>query len=604
MSIWEILNTAPTTNKKQIRKAYAARSREVHPEEKPEEFQILYEAYQEALLYAEETGKKEPKTAKKKTAGYGEQAPKQAKIQSEPKAEAKEQESEEERILRSYFANQPEVQEEKIALFLEHWKNVKFERLDPEVQKWWADYLQSKDFQDIQWHPKLLALLGEEMDQKLHYDYVIRLFFWEVYEFHGSEETGYSCQGDLQKLRRGLYPAYARRRQEEIQKQQEEEQRRIREKQERFWKRIGIVLAAVLITASSVFLGMKLTRGRRDTIAYMESRYPETAFSAPRKKSSSEYKACYELYSLSHPDILITVTLSYSISGHLYHEKEDYGLQLLEYYASQYGLQTGRLEEGLDYYWPYEMGTEISLLYYPDTETLGEFCETTTRMFQEQEELQQLAAVGICKEGALYPEVLVNGSVEGLDLAKEQFYRPWEMSASELEASIRESLIPYMFHFEAWNLTPEQYLEWGSAYEDTCRALERENSEKEYPEGYWYSLYLEGTEESVCEIYLPVYTVKTTIGGNVYTRMIPTGDIYHYLLAEGTTLTRAEDGSGFFAESGGQTRFFGEEPAEPLKEATQWLPPEPPAYWYDPELVQELQEQAEKLKEKQMSNDG
>ena len=52
MGIWEILGIAPTTNIRQIKKAYAAKSREVHPEEKPEEFRMLHEAYQKALQYA------------------------------------------------------------------------------------------------------------------------------------------------------------------------------------------------------------------------------------------------------------------------------------------------------------------------------------------------------------------------------------------------------------------------------------------------------------------------------------------------------------------------------------------------------------------------
>lgn len=53
MNIWNILQIEPTADRKMIRQAYAARSRIVHPEEKPEEFRLLYEAYQEALEYAQ-----------------------------------------------------------------------------------------------------------------------------------------------------------------------------------------------------------------------------------------------------------------------------------------------------------------------------------------------------------------------------------------------------------------------------------------------------------------------------------------------------------------------------------------------------------------------
>lgn len=53
MDIWEILGITYTLDKKSIREAYAARSREIHPEENPEEFRQLHKAYQAALGYAE-----------------------------------------------------------------------------------------------------------------------------------------------------------------------------------------------------------------------------------------------------------------------------------------------------------------------------------------------------------------------------------------------------------------------------------------------------------------------------------------------------------------------------------------------------------------------
>ena len=56
MNIWKILEIEPTTDRKAIRRAYAARSKETHPEEKPEEFRMLYEAYQKALEYAKRGG--------------------------------------------------------------------------------------------------------------------------------------------------------------------------------------------------------------------------------------------------------------------------------------------------------------------------------------------------------------------------------------------------------------------------------------------------------------------------------------------------------------------------------------------------------------------
>lgn len=47
--IWAVLGIEPTTDKRKIKKAYAEAVKTCHPEEHPEEFKQLYEAYQAAL---------------------------------------------------------------------------------------------------------------------------------------------------------------------------------------------------------------------------------------------------------------------------------------------------------------------------------------------------------------------------------------------------------------------------------------------------------------------------------------------------------------------------------------------------------------------------
>lgn len=47
--IWAVLGIEPTTDKRKIKKAYAEAVKTCHPEEHPEEFKRLYEAYQAAL---------------------------------------------------------------------------------------------------------------------------------------------------------------------------------------------------------------------------------------------------------------------------------------------------------------------------------------------------------------------------------------------------------------------------------------------------------------------------------------------------------------------------------------------------------------------------
>jgi len=52
MNYWNILGITPTTDKRTIKKAYAKRLTEYHPEDQPEKFEEIKKAYQAALDYA------------------------------------------------------------------------------------------------------------------------------------------------------------------------------------------------------------------------------------------------------------------------------------------------------------------------------------------------------------------------------------------------------------------------------------------------------------------------------------------------------------------------------------------------------------------------
>ena len=59
---WKILNIEPTTDRKAIRSAYMQLLSQTNPEDKPEEFKQLREAYEQALAYAEEHQENREKT--------------------------------------------------------------------------------------------------------------------------------------------------------------------------------------------------------------------------------------------------------------------------------------------------------------------------------------------------------------------------------------------------------------------------------------------------------------------------------------------------------------------------------------------------------------
>ena len=55
MNPWKILKIKPTVEESAIKKAYAIQLRKHHPEDDPEGYQILREAYDFALKYAKST---------------------------------------------------------------------------------------------------------------------------------------------------------------------------------------------------------------------------------------------------------------------------------------------------------------------------------------------------------------------------------------------------------------------------------------------------------------------------------------------------------------------------------------------------------------------
>lgn len=170
MGIWEILGIEPPTDKSQIKKAYAARSKEIHLEERQEEFMQLYAAYQAALQYAQRSrryqpdGRSGPVTEDGRNTYSGKGKTESGAEKDSTGREAADRTKWKEDELSFYFENRAEERNEKIAFFMEKWENVKSVCRDPGERRWWKDYLKSEDFQDIKWHPALVEFLGEDME--------------------------------------------------------------------------------------------------------------------------------------------------------------------------------------------------------------------------------------------------------------------------------------------------------------------------------------------------------------------------------------------------------------------------------------------------------
>lgn len=562
MDIWKILGISPSTNKKTIRKAYAAKTREIHPEEKPEEFQQLHEAYQAALVYAEYV-KQVDQSGGSVTSFYktedadGDKEDLETANAGETTEEAetvRAQEASDEEELISYFGEQRERQQKRIDAFMEYWKEMKNPYQNQEVLEWWKDYLDSGEFQTIRSHPQVLRLLAEEIDDKFFYGInELKILFWDAYGFREDEETAY--QGDLQRLWRSLYPAYVKRKNH---MQYEQKQAR-NDKILKFFLGIAAAVIAVICISVPVTIHRQRENGRLFLIDYVAEQYPETAFSEPEQTEKlNDGGAVYEMHPSTHPEITVTAMVEnqYVEGKRAYLVTEDYSWQLFELYAAQYGLEAGRLT--------YTEGAAVdqsTSVLFVNMEEVDDFCKRVERMFAEQEELQMIPQVVVYTQNILFPEVLIMGGVQQLPFTEPQIYDFRDAEASKISEKLQEAYMVYMFQYEPWNITASQYREWGEAYEKRCEEWVSDDGE-------WHEVYDPDTGEYLCKLFVftyPSYDSYDISNDNmpampIMNRKITVGNAYYYLQDRDVDLAVEGDGGGFTVESYGVTTFFGDDP--------------------------------------------
>ncbi len=539
MNIWNILQIEPTADRKMIRQAYAARSRIVHPEEKPEEFRLLYEAYQEALEYAQSHDRSELllEEAQRIESEELKEEKKETEKTELQKAAAEDVEQE---ILAAYFREHLQKQETYLEHFQSCWADFENSFRTVPVMERWKEYLRSEEFQEIKWHPFVRTSLAEAVNGDLKYEEEFLCILWDIYGF---QNDGSAYGEDAKKLARFLRFKSDLTTDVEQEQQQTDTGHAVQEKTVVI---IGIVV--ILFLAAAPFLIYHyLTADQRYVSRYMQETYPEEQFSSPERiHASSESERKYELYSEKYPELPITV----EVSGYREYQKaeDNYGGMLLKYYAKQYGLSYGVQSDVLN--------GKTDTLYYPDYDHIDEFCSLVAEMFREQEDLRMLDEVGICMENMIYPNIMIKGGEIYSSLSEEQIYTVDELiDEMELSVNIRKSYVVYMFNYEAWNLTSQQYRKLGPVYEAMCEKW----GDKE---GEWYDLY--DGDEKICRLFIAVYTTEepdmVLSGYQTWSRVtwITTGNIWHLFRLYDADTAVLEDGSGFRVEYNGETMILGE----------------------------------------------
>lgn len=251
--IWEILKIDATEDKREIKRAYARLSREIHPEEKPEEFQRLYDAYQRALQYTS--------YMKERKAGMTEAEAMPESVQEEGGGTDVEKWDRYERFgFEAEDAQKEQLRLEKIEYFLYHWERKAHEGVETGIflTEDWKAYLESAEFREIMWVPIVLRTIAEGMEKYFLRKEEILLFFWNLYGFEELEEK--PCREEELLLYEALYRVYKNR---TIRQKYAEKMAEDLKKRQKFRKKIvitsvcalaGVIPAAFIL----ILLGMPI----------------------------------------------------------------------------------------------------------------------------------------------------------------------------------------------------------------------------------------------------------------------------------------------------------------------------------------------------------
>lgn len=575
MDIWNILEIKPTSDQRVIKKAYAKRSREVHPEEKPEEFSRLYEAYKSALAVAKYTeqlvGKEnmqaddEPGQSQMPLA----QTPPQSQL---PPQEPSEEKKEETSDVFNYFREKQEIVRKKVKEFQRQWDEIIREYQSPSAVERWAAYLKSQDFQEIRRNPQVLELLLQKIGKPENLEPGLAL--WDAYRFEEEKHPKY--HGDILRLYEALLPAYYEK------KKQEEEEKRLErvlkgmEKKKRIvklWKSGLLVVLLLLCMGIPFFINMKHTEKRRTVSAIMREMYPGDSFTTPKNiKGGSCRNPVYMFNSVNHPDIQVQASL-YRDAYSDYRLQENYGIQILQYYGTPYGLEFSTSNDYNGYPGDYNNHICSYVLLYSGIDDVGHVCDGLFKILDKagDGELSFLRSVGICWKSAKYPKCMTGGGVQ--DRPPAQVYKVEELKDKEtLTHSVENAWADYMYNYEAWNLTPQQHEAYGTDYAARQRAIRLENSGSP-----WSSDRSIQTIEEKFNLCIPIYVkvinpYRSNPNSNGWDEIdITIGNAYQLLKASGTAVSVEGDGSGFTAVKEGKSYVFGDETELNLKKVKELM---------------------------------
>lgn len=528
MGIWERLGIEKTRDKKRIRKAYAERAKVCHPEERPEEFRQLYEAYQAALVYAD----REIDDERTDEAEAGPSEPSGPSAAAEPVMDLE---------MKLEFDRIEQERAERRAYCLNTWEELLDEHAGNRDK--WKEFLESESFRQMKTDPLVLERIcdGLEVHEEILDLYLQKL--WVLYGFTKEEEPTY--QGDMNRLYRRLYPAWERKQVALSLSDMVHQMAKEEERKKRNGKAIVCFCICCVVSLLLAVYGYRFIRNhiqeksvRAEAERYLEARYPEERFTYlnSRWDGGGNEIQILTFRPEETPDMTVTVRFTEAEDG-VFGQRiltEDYGFQLLMRYAAEAGLK-------------YDHGWRGEIFYYNGLEDIENFCAQISRFAREERvvKLQSiLTEVHFCPSEILFPDIMLYGGDGGLPV-KTSYSFDRIPAAEQLKKELTKQYIDYLYNYEAWNITPEIEAQYGEAYR--ARISTGQGQAK---------------GGSAIAVFEKVERIKAPAGsGEEFEEKIieymTVGNLYQYLTANGVPVAVNPDRGGFSVSAGGRVFLYG-----------------------------------------------
>lgn len=514
--MWEILETEPTRDKREIKRAYARAVKKYHPEENQEAFQKVYAAYKQAVELA---GKPENvffHSQEEQTITEEQQGEEifrfeihiepnqewQQEKHKEQQQEPEEEKPEEEQRIQNLFLEMKEKREEKLFIFRHKWHWYLTNQKKDGAQREMQAYIQTRWFRDIMEEPAVVSQLTAGFDKYCRgKSGALKEDVWQVYElekyFSGNGQERYF---NLFQVLKTDPERFRVRMEKEAEKRREIVYARLEEENRltgNFMKMVLFMAVNFLLMALMVATGMftEKNKGKVDfdkekekILSYLQENYPMAEFYLP-EMSTEEPE---EKYAGENEDgrNYIVKTADSDITVHVYTEErkgkifigEDFGRQYMQKLADKWGLACDlcRVEE------PWSDGKTHNLLlgeYHmePEFEKLEGGLKEYMKRFREfagSEEVGEFVnidGVSFCVSNCFCPKAFI---MEAGGVPKPLLYDLEELPEPEVMAEeMAECITDYYIHMEPWQLENyPSYSQWVSSYEEKIKKMDKKHS--------------------------------------------------------------------------------------------------------------------------------